>query len=373
VNATAKLSAGEERTGRASYARATTSDDAALRGLLSETPMAGAVRLGFRREPDYFAGENLLGGADHTILARQRGRVLCMGRCSRRTVWWNGEPRRVGYLGELRLASDATGAGEILREGYRFFRELEAEDPAEIYFSSIAADNQRGRRVLEAGHRLGLPRYRWLAELVTAAVPVPRESRGAGVGIGATRAELTDVLNRHGRSGQLGLIWDSTGWEALARHGLTERDFLVVRRAGKVVASGAIWDQRAFRQTVIHGYSGALRWARPAVNALAALRGRPGWPRAGEVLAQASVLGLAWENAAALRQLWPALCERATAGGLGWLVVTGDGGDGRWREALGIIGGREYRTRLYTVSWRDFPTTELAPDGRSFCPEVSLL
>ena len=152
---------------------ATAADDAALRRLLRENPMRGAMSVAFEREPDFFRGAGLAGADEQTIVAHENERLVCMGRCVWRDCWVNGRATRTGYLGELRLDHAARGRFGILRDGYRFFRELARDDAAELYFTSIAADNERARRLLESGAR-GLPTYKFLAELDTLLVAVPR-------------------------------------------------------------------------------------------------------------------------------------------------------------------------------------------------------
>lgn len=361
------------------FARATAVDEADLRGLLRATPTAGALRLGFVREPDYFAGEGLAGGDDHTIIARRDGRLVCMGRCSTRTVYLNGEPRRAGYLGELRMAAGEGRSLEILRAGYRFFHDVASApelEPADFYFTSIAADNERGRRVLEGGRRLGLPEYRFLTELVTCVAPVSRHRSEAGREIEeerAAREEISAFLERHSREGQLGMTWDEARWAALARHGIGAEDFVCVRRSGEIVAAGAMWDQRAFKQTIIHGYGSALSWARPWINLVAAGLGHPGLPKPGSMLSQAALLGVSWSGEAALAGLWPRLQRRAAVKGVQWLTLTTDAHDERTAHVRRVLGGREYRTRLYAVCWPDLPAQPWMSDGRPFRPEVGLL
>ena len=120
------------------FASATEADDAAIRRLLRDNPMRGAVSVTFEREPDYFRGANVAGGEDQTIVAFDDGRLVCMGRCTQRECWVNGTARRVGYLGELRLDAAARGRFGILRDGYGFFHELQRDGPAALYFTSIA-------------------------------------------------------------------------------------------------------------------------------------------------------------------------------------------------------------------------------------------
>ena len=153
------------------FAVATADDEGAIRRLLRENPMRGAIELTFEREPDYFYGSNLGGAQDRTIVAFSGEELVCVGRCTQRECWLDGHPARVGYLAELRLDASAQGRFGILRDGYRFFHEQQRNGPAAVYFTSIAADNERALRLLERGVR-GLPAYRFLAELDTLLVTV---------------------------------------------------------------------------------------------------------------------------------------------------------------------------------------------------------
>src|SRR5687768_4311495 len=144
------------------FAVARRADETAIRRLLRENPMRGAVSVGFQREPDYFRGTDLAGAEDQTIVAFSEERLVCMGRCTTRECWVNGAVRRVRYLAELRLDAAARGRFGILRDGYGFFHMLQRDEPLDLYFTSIAADNDRARRLLENGAR-GLPPYVFLA------------------------------------------------------------------------------------------------------------------------------------------------------------------------------------------------------------------
>src|SRR6185503_2625474 len=139
------------RAGRVEFGVATKADDPDIRRLLRDNPMPGKVSLSLEREPDYFADAGLPGEIKQSIVARQDGRLLCTGSCVIRQRFVNGQPRRVGYLGGLRLDAPYAGRFDILRRGYEFFRELQTGAAADFYFTSIAADNERARKFLEAG------------------------------------------------------------------------------------------------------------------------------------------------------------------------------------------------------------------------------
>jgi hypothetical protein len=337
--------------------------------------MAGAVRISFTREPAYFAQEGLLESEDLTIIARRAERVVCMGHCSTRRLHVNGAVRRVGYLGELRLRSGEPGGIALLRQGYRFFREQVETNPAELYFTSIAADNTRARRVLENGKRLGLPAYEKLANLVTFLAPV-----GAGDCREELRElqltscdELTDFLARQAKAKNLALPWSADIWLQLERYGLAWGDFAVVRRKGKIVGAAAIWDQREVRQTVIVGYASLLAMARPVVNAWNAVIGRPRLPAPGQRLEQAALFGLSLSEPSAWPELWSRLQWRAARRGLDWLIWSRDERDVLSDPTPRVRGTRLYRSRLYSVQWNDRFRPSEGFGERTFRPEAAFL
>lgn len=360
------------RARRVEFALATAADDADLRRLLRENPMAGQISLSLEREPDFFAA---FGGAEQqTIVAREGGRLACAGWCVFRERFVNGVPRRVGYLGGLRLDRHFAGRFDLVRRGCEFFHELQRERPAEFYFTSIAADNRRAQRLLERGLP-GLPRYTPLAEFVTVLLPVPaaRSRRTpAPVAPDGELAELVNRLGEHGRREQLAPRWSVAELRSPARHGLTAARFCSVNAAGET-AFAALWDQRACRQTVVRGYGRTLRFARPLLNVAARLFARPGLPRVGEPLGHAFVshLSVTLENSVALVALVRELRARAGALGLAFLTLGFDARDPRLAPVRRYFRGHEYRSRLYAVGWNDLPA--LCLDDGLCAPEVALL
>lgn len=358
----------------ATFAVATRADEAELRALLRATPTPGAVSLRFEREPDYFTGEHVAGAEDTTIIARQDGRLVCMGRCSRREVYIDGRLRTAGYLGELRLAPGASRAPAVLRDGYAFFARLEAADPADFYFTSVAETNARARAVLET-RRLGLPDYVPWGKLATVAWPVRHRSARKEQ---ATwdRAELTAFLDAEAKRHALSMPWQEAAWDRLSAHGLTERNFVVVRKEGRIVAAAGIWDQSAWRQTVVAAYAGAIGVARPLVNGWLGWMRRPKLPAPGDRLRHACVHSLAISTAADKRDVavlldgleWLAEQKRVE-----WLVASVAAEDAL-RTVLGERpGARDYVTCLYGVRLAGVAGQVEDLGGQIFRPEAGLL
>ena len=362
---------------RVTFSTATAADDAAIRRLLRENPMRGAIRVTFEREPDYFRGANVADGEDQTIVAFEKDRLVCMGRCTRRECWVNGAPRRVGYLGELRLDATARGRFGILRDGYRFFRSWQRNDPADLYFTSIAADNDRARRLLESGAR-GLPGYAFLAELDTLLVAATGRRNHGALRVEAATPEripgMLEVLNGHAGRHQFATVWTAETLRALAQHGLPLDRFLLALDGGAVVACGALWDQRAYRQTVIRGYSRALGIARPFVNFAGRFLGTPRLPRAGSVLSHAFLSPLAFVSGAEslLADFIEAFFPLAADVGAEFLTLALPATDARLAALKRRFSTRTWRSRLYRVDWPGQATMELGGGG-VFLPDVALL
>jgi hypothetical protein len=354
------------------FALATRDDDAAIRRLLRDNPMPGAVTLTLEREPDYFLGSNIGGASDQVIVAFEAGRLICMGRCTTRETWLNGEVHRVGYLAELRLDASAQGRFDVLRGGYRFFHTLHASTPADFYFTSIATDNMRARRLFERGLP-GFPRYEHLGDLTTLLVST-RTTRAPALELTSiSTTDLTAFLHSAGSRNQLFTAWNADRIRSLNSHNLPIESFGALRRRGMVVAVAALWNQRRFRQTVIRAYSPSLRIARPILNTLGRVFGLPSLPAAGAVLPHAplSPLAIALGNDALLPDLVAASCSRAAALGLDYLTLALPSNDPRLALIQRRHRCRAYASRLYRVRWPDEPSVVL--DGRPILPDVAFL
>lgn len=361
------------------FAFAGPADEAELRALLRRSPTAGSARLAFTREPDYFAADGLAGSRDKTLIHRSGEDLDGIGRLAALELHRDGEPRQMAYLGELRLDPGVRGRARVLREGYAALREWAEGQAPDGCFTSIAAENERARRVLENGGRLGLPAYVPITRLFTRLIPV----RAAGAapssgenpeGIGET--ELTEFLQREAKKAQLTLTWDAARWPALRRHGLHPGDFVLVREGnrpgGRLVAAGAVWDLRAFRQVVVDGYSGFLRRAWPLLRFLARLRLSPALPAPGETLAQGMIFGAAVEEPRHWAPLLRGLLQAAAKKGLRWLVIAREERDPELAQLRRLVAAREYATRLFEVCWQGQPAGGSWGDF-PFRPEVALL
>ncbi len=129
-------------------------------------------------------------------------------------------------------------------------------------------------------------------------------------------------------------------------------DVVIARRGGQIAGAGALWDQRALKQTVVRGYGGALRWLRPAYNLGARLLGAPAapLPAPGSPLrsAYACFLAVVEDDPLVCRAVLHTLLSLAAARGLAYVLLGLAEGD-----PLLDVGQRfphvAYGSTLYTV------------------------
>lgn len=364
------------QSGDLRFAVAARDDDAEIRRLLRDHPTPGDISLTFEREPDYFADAGQPGESKQTIVARQGSRVVCTGSCTIRWRFVSGVPHQVGYLGGLRLDDRLAGRFDVLRRGYEFFHELQTESPADVYFTSIAADNLRARAFLER-NLPGMPAYKFVGEFATILISTRgrASTRSNDQSSESSWQELAARLNDHNRQFQLAPHWDETELAALQNLGLNRGDFCFVHEGGRVVASAALWDQRSFKQTVVRDYGPRLKAVRPALNVFSRLTQGTRFPVRGETLANAYGSHVVAEASRpdSLVALVSALLGLAAHRRIEMLTLGFAANDPRLAVLRKVYKFREYRTRIYRVRWPgdDMIVPEL--ESRILAPETALL
>jgi hypothetical protein len=337
--------------------------DAAIRRLLRESTMRGMISLTFEREPSFFGGAVRKGDRESTIVALDGERVISMGRCLERLCFLDGNPKRVGYLSELRLDASFQGRFDLLRKGYAFTREHLLKDPADIYFTSIAVDNVRARRLLERGAP-GLPTYIHLANLETHLIPVGRrQTARSNHSLEIERAtsdqaaELASFLNKQSSPFDLSTVWSEDLLLEETGTGRVIDSFHISTRRSEMVACAALWDQRSFRQTVVRGYASPVKFVRPILNLIALATGTPPLPTVGSILAHAflSPFAVSQDAEGIGLALVEAMMPLAREAGLSFLTLSLDSNDPAGISLRRRFHPRVYHSRLYRVDWAGFP------------------
>lgn len=356
-------------------------DDPAIRRLLATNPVPGRVTVTYEREPNYFLGCGTMGPFYQIIVGRQptSGELTGVGCRATRPLFVNGVAEEVGYLGQLRVDQRFQGRW-MVSHGFRFLRELHADGRVRGYITTIIAENALAQGVLVQRARRHFPVYRECDQVYTAALMLRRPRRaGASCEIRHGAANDLDAvaafLRQHGASRQFFPVYQAEDFCAspLTR-GFRADDFVVACRNGRIVGVVGLWDQSAYKQTVVRAYRGALRRLWPAYNLGLRLIGAQPLPAPGQPLhsAYASFICVANDDPQIFGALLQQVYNLAAARGYAWLLVGLSA-----RDPLLAVVRRyahvPYFSRLYTVGWDDAGDFHTRLDRRIPCVEIAAL
>lgn len=366
------------------FTLATPADDESLRRLLRENPVSGSISLTFEREPCYFDASFVEGPFHQTIVARERdsGNVIACGNRSIRPLFINGQVQDIGYMSQLRV-HPTYGKGLYLARGlaggFKKYHELHQDGCTPFYLMSIIEDNIPARRLLTS-HLPDYPNAQEYARLFTYAIyPVRRKRtqsltgslrliRGSDKNING----IIDCLNRNNVRRQFAPYWTC---DSLFVANLSPADFFLALDGDRVVGCMACWDQTAFKQTVVRGYSGSLARWRKLLNVFSGLGGWPYLPEPNTQLRHSYASHLAVDNddtaifAALLRAVYNHNLESKYS-----YFMIGLSESNPLREIVKTYRPLTYVSQLFLVAWDDgFDAIGHVDKYLMPAPEIALL
>ena len=251
-----------------------------------------------------------------------------------------------------------------------------------MYLTTIAEGNELALKLLTSG-RAGLPTYHPAGVLHTFALPVGcRRKKPIGPGITIRTAGVDDLpsvlahLRTEGPRRQFFPCYEESDFftaHGLLR-GLRPDNLLLAFQGNRLVGSLGTWDQSAFRQTKVQGYSGLMRWLRPWYNLAARLRNRPALPGPGAPIRylMAALFVVRGDDAKVAEALLDEALARAARGTFEYLLVGLCTADPLLPVAASYR-GRCYTTRLFHVCWEDGEPFRQRLDGRPAYLELGSL
>ena len=378
-HALARLTDACVRAGNIVFSVAGRQDEPDIRRLLRENALGGAFEIALEREPDAFAGDFGLSASQVFIIARDSDSGEAIGLCERvvRAAYVDGEVGALPYIGALRVAASHRHKIGVLRGGFQALRRL-AERPGELPFAltSITSDNSAAQRVLTAGLP-GLPLYRPLGDFSTFALRPGRQRVPPGITAGSAGdlPALARFLQKINGRFQMAPVWTEAALRHVTAAGLLPEHFLIARDGGAIRGCLAVWDQSAWRQTIIRRYPPLLARLRPLANLAAPALNFPALPPPGAPLRQVFLSHVAVEDndPRIFLALVAAGLDQAARRGFG-VAVIGFASERPWRQTLRRARRTlEYRTSLYLAHWPEAAAQVAALHGGMAHPELGLL
>lgn len=249
-----------------------TNDDEGIRRLLGAPQPSALLALGFERSPSYLQAATVSHVQPEILVAEHKDSadIVAVVNLGQRPVYINGTCCDVRFAGDLRVAAAHQG-GRLLVYLSRKMREILGDNG--WYQTIILNENERSRSALAQGGRAGMPFYAPQINVETftlTGLRAPSLSADCTVRV-ATASDIPAMnrfVQRMARYYQFLPAYDFNGLLADDPYfrGLCISDFLLVERHGEVCALGAVWNQKAFKQTRVVSYQPLIRLVRPLYN-----------------------------------------------------------------------------------------------------------
>jgi len=341
---------------------ATPADDPDIRRLLAKNPIPGQISLTYEREPDYFLGCGTMGHFYQMVVARYRPCGELAGVVSRATrpLFVNGQVEEVGYLSQLRIDQKFQGRW-LIPQGFRYLRQLHGDGRVKGYLASIIEGNEQATGLLVNRPRKGYPIFQEVCRLWTLAVIVRRPQRISASpchisrGSAADLSEIITFFQQHGATKQFFPAYTEADFSdnPLTRDFDIE-DFFLARYQGRLVGVMGLWNQSAYKQSVVQGYSDAMARLKPLCNlGLRLIGAQPLLPPGEQIrFAYAGFICIAGNNPNVFGTLLQHVYNLAVARKFAYLMVglTDD-------DPLLPVARRywhiPYRSRIYAVCWEE--------------------
>ncbi|PIE34183.1 hypothetical protein CSA56_08575 [candidate division KSB3 bacterium] len=257
--------------------------------ILEESEFQGKISLLYTRRPDAYTSFKQEGEPVDIVVCRdtqQQGKIVGFGACALRKLFVNGQPETVGYLFGLRIRQSYRKKFPVLFRGYDYLHTLHQERPPALYLTAILEENRYAQRLLEKP-RPHMPAYIPYGSYHVYALNMQRKSRKSRRLRRAQQADIPALIQffeQHGKTSQFFPALQEEDVTTGYLSGLTiENFYLLGDDRETILAAGAIWDQRSYKQYVMQNYAGILKCLYP-VSRFFPLFGFPKLPKPGSVL-----------------------------------------------------------------------------------------
>lgn len=250
-------------------------DAAGILKIMEADITPGGLQLLYTRRDDPY--ESFLAESPETKIGviRADGRVVATVAAIPRKMYINGIPRRVCYVSNMKRLKDFEG----YLDWHRVFKEMCGAVGCDFYFCSLLDDNEGAQRMLHKKRRF-MPYSNVMCTYKTYIIsPKLRIKADDDTGRGAElvrgckndEGDIVRFLNDIGRRRDFFPVF-----ERLSELGDIEpEDFCLLKREGRILAAGALWDRSKVKQYVVkgcHGIYALLRFLNPVLSHLGYIR-----------------------------------------------------------------------------------------------------
>ena len=272
---------------------ATTKDNDQLQAIC-KIPQEGNMMLAFEKSPDFFAASKIQGEEVNTYVIRERDTNTIDGLFSvaRRKVFSDGNPTPILYISNLKIKHQRRGSRILYIVGRYIADHL--MDEIDLAHTIVFADNEAMLQLINSlrnrNRKVSDITFFPAGDYSSYMVRFSGCSKGNHYGYTIIRADekhiplMNELVFSEGSKKQFYPVYDFTLLGNNYYKGLTIDNFYLAFENEKLVGMAAIWDQRAFKQTRVTGYSKTYALMRPLINLYGFITGGERLPASGDII-----------------------------------------------------------------------------------------
>lgn len=268
-------------------------DNEALCALCS-IPMKGNISLSFERFPNFFAGSAIQCEKAEVYVCRRKDDLKINGVFSvgKSRVFYQNKVQEIRYFSDLRIHPEVQGARVL----YQITRYITDHNLLEEGFAQtiVFADNNLMLKLIgslnQRAGKLSIFKYYPAGNYNSYMVKFYRFTAKDHWDVTVRNAEENDVesmnelIKSNGSTKNFFPFYDFSKLVSPYYKGLTIDKFYLAISNKEIVGIAGVWDQKAIKQTKVHGYSRLYKIVRPLVNLTAFITGGLKLPRPGTTL-----------------------------------------------------------------------------------------
>ncbi len=312
--------------------------DAQLRALC-ELPVSGNISLALEREPNYYTGSAIQCHQPEVYLCLRTADESVVGvfNIGFRKVYYRGEEVDIRYLCDLRIHPEIQGSALLFRM-VRFVRQLNLTPGGLPAQTIVFGDNHHMLSMIErledSPYRNQLPSYHSAGRYISHLIGF-QSARRAGDTCEIRRATDADIpqmqefIDVESKKINYFPVYHLGDLGRAYYRGLRIRDYFLAFRGDTLVGVCGVWDQSAFKQTRIVGYSTLYSILKPFYHVFAKLSGGRTLPPSGSVLKYLNLhtILISHRDSAIFQSLVSTILEAHKDDGYDYLLCGLDAGD----------------------------------------------
>lgn len=260
------------------------SDAKEILDIIEETDYQGMISLLNTRRPDpiksYFTESNEV----YICVCRDMliNKIIGLGICSVYNLYVNGKKERVGYLHSLRLKSEYTKKFKIFIKAYDYLHSILKDKNIKYFYNTVLEDNKYYQNLIQKKSKL-IPQHKFVGDYEVYILGTKYKKTDDSYNLRKIEQHDMTNLNNFIKENSKNLAF----FPALKIENLSDKIIGDLKTSdiyglfddeNILVAIASTWNQKDYKQYIVKGYGGILKYLQPFMKFISIL-GYPELPK----------------------------------------------------------------------------------------------